>query len=100
MSRRTGNRWIALCVGGVLAAAASASGQAPGWNVELIFAPGQTGITPETPSCIVRVSARFSPLDYAFATARWNVAASDGDWSQNVVLQPLRIGQYPGVISG
>ena len=100
MSHRMQDRWIAVGAGATLAMAATASGQAPGWNIEFIFAPGQTQITPRTPSCIVRLWARFSPNEFAFAGSQWSVHASDGEWSQNVVLEPVRIGQNPGTING
>lgn len=88
-----------LLVAGSLMAASAALGQA-GFDIEPIFEPGQTGITPRTPSCRVRAWARFSPNDWAVAGVRFDMLAADGRWSDNEVLHPLLTGSNPGVVNG
>jgi hypothetical protein len=80
--------------------AGAAFGQA-GFNVGVEYGPSGS-VNPGNPSAIVRISARFSPNDYAFAGGRFDVGASDGTWSGNTLVGPIAgsPGVNPGVLGG
>ncbi len=76
----------ALCFGFMAAACRFALAQPgiPGWNIEVIGGP----VSPSNPSVTVRVSARFSHSDHAFAAGHFDIIADEAGWSNPRVILP------------
>lgn len=82
--------------------AGAACGQA-GWVIAVNYGNGYGAggtVNPGNPSAKVRISAKFSPNDYAVAGVNVNVSAGDGSWSNNVNIAPMTTGSNPGTIVG
>ena len=74
----------------LLCAPVSAQPRPAEWIVEVIGGP----VSPSNPSVQVRLSALFSPLEYAFAGATLDVSATGEGWSQP------QLSSLPGLFIG
>ena len=79
----------------LLCAPVSAQPRPAEWIVEVIGGP----VSPSNPSVQIRLSAGFSPLEYAFAGAALSVTAAEQGWSQPRLNGPLFLGTS-GIVVG
>jgi hypothetical protein len=88
-----------LCV---LGSSACALARQASFEFEVDYGPGRVALSEQNPTCRVRVFARFSLNDYAFAAARFDVTASEEGWSNNALIPPINAspGVNPGAING
>lgn len=83
----------------VLAVAAGPAVAAePGMLVGAEFAAGRNALSPARPTCTLLIAARFSVVDFAFASGKFDLGAADGVFSSPEVL--LTTGANPGLIIG